>query len=103
MRDLELAHTRHTVDYCAYGSQYKKPTNIWTNIAQWRPRGDTDCGLCRSRCRSGYRTPHNRWQHVCKIAGPESRVDKRDGRRARREMVPQRLHDEICAAAAGEP
>lgn len=35
MRTLE--HLRHTVCYCRYGTPYRKPTSIWTNVP-FRPR-----------------------------------------------------------------
>lgn len=38
--------TRHTVTYCQYGDDRMKPTDIWTNNPDWKPRpmcknGDT--------------------------------------------------------------
>lgn len=29
---------RHTVTYCQYGDTRMKPTDIWTNCLQWKPR-----------------------------------------------------------------
>lgn len=33
-----IDHTRHTVTYCQYGDTRMKPTDIWTNNYNWRPR-----------------------------------------------------------------
>lgn len=30
---------RHTVTYCQYGDKRMKPTDIWTNSENWKPRG----------------------------------------------------------------
>lgn len=30
--------TRHQVTYCQYGEDRRKPTDIWTNNMQWKPR-----------------------------------------------------------------
>ena len=33
-----LNHVRHTISYCKYGDTRMKPTDIWTNDFNWRPR-----------------------------------------------------------------
>ena len=48
---------RHTVSYCQYGDTRMKPTDIWTNFKEWRPRpmcrnGDT----CHVRAPRGSKT-----------------------------------------------
>lgn len=32
------AHYRHTVTYCQYGDNRMKPTDIWTNCSEWKPK-----------------------------------------------------------------
>lgn len=44
---------KRIVDYCAFGTLYRKATNIWTNLIYWQPRGSTGDGRCRSRCGQG--------------------------------------------------
>jgi site-specific DNA-cytosine methylase len=44
---------RHTVWYCQYGDDRAKPTDIWTNSKQWKPRpecfnGNPACGHARA-------------------------------------------------------
>jgi hypothetical protein len=41
---------KHTVNYCAYGATYKKPTHIWTTLLDWEPKGVTGSGRCESKC-----------------------------------------------------
>lgn len=31
-------YTRHTISYCQYGDSRMKPTDIWTNCSDWKPR-----------------------------------------------------------------
>tara|TARA_R100000951_G_scaffold116802_1_gene131215 strand:+ start:7364 stop:8119 length:756 start_codon:yes stop_codon:yes gene_type:complete len=31
-------HVRHTVSYCSYGDTRMKPTDIWTNALNWKPK-----------------------------------------------------------------
>ena len=40
MRHLEIlkGFRRETVTYCQYGETRRKPTDIWTNNLQWKPR-----------------------------------------------------------------
>lgn len=45
--------TRHTVWYCQYGDDRAKPTDIWTNNTNWKPRptcfnGNPDCNHARA-------------------------------------------------------
>ena len=42
-----------TVEYCAYGTPYKKPTDVWTDLRDWVPRGSTGDGRCGHRCEQG--------------------------------------------------
>lgn len=34
----ELKPMRHTITYCQYGDTRMKPTDIWTNDAEWKPK-----------------------------------------------------------------
>ena len=97
MQSLTLQHTLFTIDYCAYGGPYKKPTNLWSNI-NWRPRGSTLTGRCESRCQGGFADDRGRWRHQFKIAQQTYQAVQGQGRRAWKEMVPHALHLEIIQA-----
>jgi hypothetical protein len=48
---------RHTISYCQYGDTRMKPTDIWTNLKEWKPKpicknGDT----CHQSAPRGSRT-----------------------------------------------
>jgi hypothetical protein len=34
----EQGGVRHTVTYCQYGDNRQKPTDIWTNYLEWKPK-----------------------------------------------------------------
>ena len=44
---------RLTCDYCAYGTQYRKTTDWWTNLKGWVPEGNTGNGRCGQVCGQG--------------------------------------------------
>lgn len=53
LRKLPLMHgfgTHHTVSYCRYGDVRMKPTDIWTNVDEWKPQ---------AMCKNGNRKCHH--------------------------------------------
>tara|TARA_B100000902_G_C27201809_1_gene859456 strand:- start:368 stop:973 length:606 start_codon:yes stop_codon:yes gene_type:complete len=49
--------TRHTVTYCQYGDIRMKPTDIWTNNLNWKPRKMCKNGMpCHESAPRGSRT-----------------------------------------------
>jgi hypothetical protein len=38
IKDLPEGTIRHTVSYCQYGDTRMKPTDIWTNCKEWKPK-----------------------------------------------------------------
>ena len=82
--------TRHEVHYCAYDHFYHKPTHIWTNM-EWAPQGSTGTGLCESRCK-GRRLEQGRWVHQYKIAQARWEAKGGRGRKAHKNMMPEKLH-----------
>jgi len=47
---------RKTVTYCKYGKNYRKATDLWTNISQWIPRKTCSPGdSCHEEARRGMR------------------------------------------------
>lgn len=48
---------RHTVTYCQYGDSRMKPTDIWTNFKEWKPRPKCKNGeSCHVRAPRGSKT-----------------------------------------------
>jgi len=48
---------RRTVSYCRYGENRMKPTDIWTNLDEWRDRGCCKSGDdCHEAAPRGART-----------------------------------------------
>lgn len=53
---MEKLH-RKTVTYCQYGKDYMKPTDIWTNAVDWKPRPMCKNGMpCHQEARRGSHT-----------------------------------------------
>ena len=88
---------RHEVHYCAYDHFYHKPTHIWTNM-EWAPQGSTGTGRCEHRCKGG-RLEHGQWVHQYKIAQASWQAKGGKGRKAHKNMMPEKLHDELLEAA----
>ena len=59
-----------TVDYCAYGAEVRKSTNIWTTMRDWTSRGKTVNGRCKCCEHTGEK------QHAKVIAGNAERSFK---------------------------
>jgi len=50
-------YVRHTVTYCQYGDTRMKPTDIWTNCKEWKPRPPCKNGMpCHVSAPRGSRT-----------------------------------------------
>lgn len=84
-----MAAVRQTVDYCAYGFQYRKSTDIWTSLTHWSPEGATGSGRCELSCGQGkwqlndfgrltFRHHINLAQHRNKFALPVDEVNHSD-------------------------
>ena len=94
---------KETVHYCAYDHCYHKPTNIWTNMKWWRPKGRTGTGRCEEKCQTGYRNHTGKWAHEFKIAQASHKAAGGLGRKARKNMMPYWLHMELIHAADTNP
>ena len=54
---VEMGGVRHTVTYCQYGDTRQKPTDIWTNCLQWKPKPACKPGSpCHEAAPRGSRT-----------------------------------------------
>lgn len=71
---------RHTVTFCQYGEERMKPTDIWTNVKQWRPRP-----MCKNRA-------------PCHVAAPRGSKTGTQGLKNayERAKLPFQLCDEIA-------
>jgi hypothetical protein len=86
--------TRHTVWYCQYGDERAKPTDIWTNCTNWKPREmcknykyDADGNIIDKHC-----------HHASARRGARTGTQGRKGS-FERSLVPLQLIEEILTAA----
>lgn len=75
----DIDHIRHTVTYCQYGDTRMKPTDIWTNNTEWKPKAP---------CKNG---------SPCHVAAPRGSRTGTQGIKGDyfRSMIPQELCKEI--------
>ena len=73
---------RHTVTYCQYGDNRMKPTDIWTNCTNWKPR---------PMCKNGA---------PCHVAAPRGSRTGTQGLKGNmeRSIIPEQLCQEILEA-----
>ena len=76
------------VDYCAYGRDDMKPTNIWTSVSGWNPKGTTGNGKCmgKGRCPAMQGAKHKR-----SVTGGRKVKAVGQGARAAKSAVPEML------------
>ena len=93
-------YRREVVHYCSYEHHYHKPTHIWTNIWRWKLTGTTGSGRCEKKCKSWeLDAKTGKWGHRWRIGRESNRECGGKGRKANKNMVPQRLHEELLRAA----
>jgi len=76
---------RHTIWYCQYGDDRAKPTDIWTNSQNWKPRP-----ICHNGNKNCHHTPAPR--------GSKTGTQGRKGS-YERSKIPQELCREILGSA----
>ena len=86
----------YTVDYCSYGFEYRKRTNIWTNL----PRRFFEPQLCEKDCGS-YNFETNRHKKQVNDFGGGTNALVTGGR-CRRSAVPARLIQSLFVAVLKE-
>jgi len=91
----EMHHTRRTVSYCKYGDSRMKPTDIWTNDFDWRPKPlckyfkyDKNDNVIKRHCH------HDESPRGTKKGGTQSLNDNHE-----RSMIPKELCQEILSSA----
>ena len=96
--ELLIGLERHTVDYCAFGSDRRKSTDFWCNFG-WNPVGDTGDGRCHQRCKAGYwisLANKLSYRHPVVVGGGN---DRRPLGAFAKSKIPERLHQDIVKAA----
>ena len=90
---------RKTVNYCAYGFDYSKATDIWTSLKTWEPAGRTGNGRCNlGACGRGTRGRNGRFRHRQVIAGSADRAVKGPNKKKQLWRLPGDLTAEWLAA-----
>ena len=86
------------MNYCAYGEQYSKATDLWTTL-DWDPQGTTGSGrCCNGACGQGIRKTNGKFLHYKVIAGSNDRAVKGPHRLKQLWKIPQPLTEEIIEA-----
>jgi len=95
---IEEHLTRRTVNYCAFGEEYSKATDLWTSF-EWDPIGTTGNGrCCNGKCGMGKRTRRGRFRHHKVIAGKSDRSVKGPHRLKQIWKIPPPLTQEVMIA-----
>lgn len=81
-----IGGVRHTITYCQYGDTRMKPTDIWTNCKEWKPR---------IACKNGDK---------CHVSAPRgaSTGTQGIGNARDRSRIPEALFYEIFSVIGGE-
>lgn len=92
MKDYINNRPYYIVDYCIYGDQARKRTQIWTNITNFTPK------LCNKACGS-FDLTNNR--HICSATGGSKTQKGRGSGSSKnaRHAIPQTLITELLTAA----
>lgn len=80
---LDRVPLHHTVSYCQYGDERMKPTDIWTNNIDWKPK---------KICKNG---------DTCHVAAPRGSKTGTQGRAGafERSKIPYRLCSEVLESS----
>ena len=93
-----LGLTRPTIEYCAFGAEVKKATDIWTSF-DWSPVGITGDGCCHRRCSTGRwvkgKDGKKYFRHPKVIAGD---IAQRPTGPFAKSRVPAALHHDLLLA-----
>jgi len=71
---------KFTVDQCAFEKLTQKPTDLWTNLDNFRPKGTTGDGKCHGRCGRGFTTAKGSYKHFQAYAQEPSRQPRGEDR-----------------------
>lgn len=90
-----------TVDLCAFGWPFKKPTDLWISGFVYEPCGDTGDGRCgKESCKQGeVRSDTGRVRHYRTLGGEPERGPRGKGATALSHGMPKHLLGEILNAA----
>ena len=88
---------RHTVWYCQYGDDRAKPTDIWTNSEDWKPRPECHNYKYDKQGNIINRHCHHATARRGSKTGTQGRKDAHN-----RSMIPDQLCDEVIREATKE-
>ena len=97
--EMIIGLTRHTIDYCAFGSDRRKTTDFWCTFP-WDPAGDTGNGRCQRKCKAGSWVDTDgvsSYRHPVVVGGNN---DRRPTGHYAKSQIPLRLYQDIIQAAA---
>jgi hypothetical protein len=96
MMEYMRGWNRSTVTYCQYGARTQKPTDIWNNCMEWKPRP-----MCRPKAPCYERAPRGSRKGIQGITGNgghNQRALWANMPKALRAIVPRQLCEEIIIA-----
>jgi hypothetical protein len=96
MMEYMRGWNRSTVTYCQYGAHTQKPTDIWNNCMEWKPRP-----MCRPKAPCHERAPRGSKKGVPGITGNGGHNQRglwANMSKALRAIVPRQLCEEIIIA-----
>ena len=84
------------VHYCTWGHFYMKPTNVWTSMVHWVPKGTQvgGTGKCRGRCPFGSIGDKGKWVHEYEMGQESHMMVGGKGRKSNKGAAPLGLHRE---------
>jgi len=87
-----------TVDLCAFSHPAMKPTDLFTSLTEYAPKGETGSGRCERKCRAGHFTEKGSYLHELAFAQEPARNPAGHMRIA----MPAMLLDELLQESMGE-
>lgn len=92
--DFMQDFTRHTIWYCQYGDDRAKPTDIWTNSKNWKPRPE-----CHNKRKDKNGVLIDHCHHQTAPRGSKTGTQGRKGS-YERSIIPQELCEEVVKQAS---
>ena len=87
-----------SVDLCTFKHPTMKPTDLFTSLIDYTPKGDTSSGRCERKCRAGHTTEKGSYIHELAFAQGEP---ARNPSGHMRVAMPAMLLDEVLQEAIG--
>lgn len=95
-----------SVNLCAWGHPFMKPTDLWTTLRNWKPKGSTGNGLCGGKCSQGMwfqaTNGTKSYRHHRRLAGPPERGPTGPGQMKQKWKMPEEMLRELLAEVSRE-